>query len=383
MRKLESHGRLNLIVFFCVLAPLFVALGAGFRAIRNISQIPESRLDSMRVEEVTSQARMLTESLWSATDSIRSRAFAIYQTQSQGHKIQSLPEGPLLFLTQLELKEDGKWNILETLRKPGFSPDATFEAGYLKALVESGNLLETQRRGVGMIAMPRVEGERKTPLVMTFPIGARGLLAALFYPMEGFPIFEKWRAHSEGGLLRAYLVGKDGTLLAHSISSYVGSKIDSSSLYKQSLQPLFLGERISGAGTYPAIDLLQTTLSYMRMGQMDLGVVVEKVLSSESVSLPWLELVAAGLLSLGVALLLAFTLSTWLLRQVPVSEQKNPKISTELSKAAASTAAWIQPQKQRGNGSSGRNILKDDLESTLPVIGGNSGKRKYDPSLNQ
>lgn len=285
----EAQPRFWKLFAFSVL-PVALAVAVGLWLSSRIHNDPEVQAQNQRTEEVIAQDRLLVDALWSAIETIKTRALSLEQVRDaqlhgEFHQATSMPEGPILHWAELEVKDGKLAAVRQSARNPLFLPAAgadVFESYYLQAALSRLNLHELQENGVTVLRIKQDSGRSQEWLALGFSgegpnAASRPVVLALVDPAEVFPIFRRWTARSEGGNLRGYLVGSDGFVIVHSQHPYVASDFGPTQVFAQGVREMMRGRIRSGAGVYKAIDQVLVTAAYARPGTLPLGAVVERV----------------------------------------------------------------------------------------------------------
>lgn len=302
MRSNPSQGRLSFWQVGSILAiPTLVAVTGGIWLAAQALNVKSDQAELLRSHEVSSQARAVADSIWDAMDSIRARAIALYHVQAarttQANSAGGLAPAPianqfsddhLVLWAEVEkpATQGAGFKIVSILRNSNAVEANAIDEKYLENALRYINLTELGENGLATLRLKQDPHRNNEWMGMLFTLQepANRAILALVDPATAFPVFQRWAQRSEGSTLRAYLVGKDGFVLAHSQKTYVGADFSRISLFQNAVREMLLGRRTNGSGTYQAIDETHVTAAYLRPGTLPIGVVVEKVVSPTQAS---------------------------------------------------------------------------------------------------
>ena len=231
------------------------------------------------------QDRLLVDAVWSAIETLRTRAVALQEiraVQSRAGIALSEPDHIILHWAELEVEAGAIQGVRQSARNPAWKlgPDpAVFESHYLSSVLPRLNLSELKENGVSVLRLKQESAQGAEWLIVAFPTrSASRVVLALVDPADAFPIFQRWTARSEGGKLRGYLVGTDGFVLAHSQKAYIGSNFSTTGVFREGVNAMLQGQTVRGVGEHRAIDGTTVTVSYARPGTLPIAAVVERVM---------------------------------------------------------------------------------------------------------
>ena len=288
MRKQESQGRLDLsqpslLKTVSILSvPVILVFTLGIYLGVKTTETQKDSVEYARMQEVTAQARLLNESFWNSIELVRTKAIALQQLRaaSMHSKQLPLPTGSILHWAEIEINGDRVSAVRQTAKNMASKIDwSNFEEKYIQALTEKISLRELRENAVSIVPIKKDEHSSSMDLSLAFA-SQNTIVAALVDPADLFGAFKRFSSRSEGGTLRAYLVGNNGHVFAHSQQNYVNGNFSGTDVFNQALRALLQGTRVSGAGTYTAIDQQEVTAAYVRPGSVQLGIVVEKLTSA-------------------------------------------------------------------------------------------------------
>lgn len=166
------------------------------------------------------------------------------------------------------------------------------------------------------------ETGNKVGIFLVIPGNNEKLVIALIDPVKAIAGLEKMNSSGKSG----YLIYKDGRVLAHSVSSFVGTNLKKVATLKDSLENLFLGAQTGMVERYSQVDGTKESAAFVRAGALPFALAVEEkaispVLSSEWLDEQWAS--GAARKNLGVAMMLIAIclvmfslLSAWATRSV-------------------------------------------------------------------
>lgn len=272
---MNHFRKLALII---LLPSLLVGVGGG--------ALMMQQLETEQLEQLGVQSRTVSDLVLNQIEMVRTRA----------DSIQHLPTVPTEFFSEIlfwaELKVDWSLGVQEILRsiesprwKESVSSDVIssyatlIDGDYLLDALKKVNFESLKQSGVAILRFKQAPNRPHEWLAFVFSNRARSdsVIFALVDPSWAFPVFKNWAHQSEGGVLRAYLVGGDGYILSHSLQAYAASDLSRTSIFKDALKYLFSSQRVAGVGTYQSMDQVPVLASYRRLGELPLGVVVERI----------------------------------------------------------------------------------------------------------
>lgn len=275
--------------------PVFAAFSLGSALSWHDARTSIEQARQERMTETLTQARLLADSVWASIEALRGQALALKARRlaeaAKGADADlPVPTAPVLHWSELEVVGDRLASVRQSVRARKAGPlgtDSYFEDRYHSILADRVGIRELRDDGVAWVRV-RADAEKQVELAAFVFLSddgsplARTAIAVLAPPADVFRTISGFAAHGEGGALRAYLAGADGTVVAHSLSAFRGADFSRTRVFAEGLQPLFQGLRTAGVGTYSSIDRLNVLAGYVRMGSLPLGVVVERVVSPPS-----------------------------------------------------------------------------------------------------
>lgn len=214
----------------------------------------------------------------------------------------------------------------------GQAPDLALELRVLQALKNQLSMgdLSLTRQALGTYEVS--EGGSKEGIFLATPaisIQPNGLEApiekvnlVLIDPIRAFSGIQKFAQ----GEQTAYLVHKNGRVLNHTISSFVGTDLKKTDALKEVIENLFLGAQTGSVESYTSTEGNRTRVAFVRAGVLPFAFAVEEKAPAPVFTAPWIEEQAgsgAARKSLGFALvlvaiaLISFSVvSAWASREV-------------------------------------------------------------------
>ncbi|MGK5083061.1 hypothetical protein WDW37_07120 [Bdellovibrionota bacterium FG-1] len=282
----------TLLVFATI--PVVAAAGTALWLGVRIADEPRQETARLGTEEVIAQDRLLVDAVWSAIETVKTQALALWQIRQLQARLgvpAAIPEGRVLHWAEIEVQADSLGAVKQTVANPSLrlgavgSDAAQFEKDYLENTLKQVHLDEIRENGVGFVRVKQDPARRPEWLGMAFLASETSLVLVLVDPVEAMPIFRRWTTRSEGGNLRGYLVAADGAVLAHSQRSYVSANFAATQVFQEGVRNLLSGRVVSGAGTYKGIDGMLVSVAYARPGSLPVAAVVERVLPAPLPSL--------------------------------------------------------------------------------------------------
>jgi hypothetical protein len=214
----------------------------------------------------------------------------------------------------------------------GQAPDLALEQRVLQALKNQLSMgdLSLTRQALGTYEVS--EGGSKEGIFLATPVAsiqANGMEApiesvnvVLIDPIRAFSGIQKFAL----GEKTAFLVNKNGRVLNHTVSSFVGTDLKKTDALKEVVENLFLGAQAGSVESYTNTEGNRIRVAFVRAGVLPFAFAVEEKAPAPVFTTPWIEEQAgsgAARKSLGFALvlvaiaLISFSVvSTWALREV-------------------------------------------------------------------
>lgn len=329
MQKVQSHGRLWWIAAV-VSVPTIVALGLGFEVSKRIFEPLQGEQDGVRLKNISLQAAMLEASLEQELEGLQIRAWAL----AQGSR-DTTAFGPVLHWVEVTSAAGKFQSVKQLARNPKWNMSEALQSSYLKSAFERFQVQDIEKNGNAILRLKK--GSQENGEWMSFAF--RSPLEHIFYlvlvdPSEAFLSFQKWSKHGAGGKSRSYLLGTDGRVLAHSQKSMVTSDLKNLSFFQQGIQKMLNeGSVVSGSGDFLSVDRLPVGVSYLKVANLPLAVVVEEVNAQQMNGIRWSHafgfLGLSGIVLFSLILFSAFFLKTFLVKvitftvRVPSLEKEN------------------------------------------------------------
>ncbi len=304
-----------------------------------------SAITSLNVE-LKSQLDLLNESFLAQLDQIKQTALKARRQTDGSHEIVLAASDPILHWAEVEVQNQQLKQIVATKRNPSWTPavGATsgaphsfeqFEQNYLTNVIKKIDFMQLRADSTSIVRV-RQDAEKRLPLLsMGFFIpGTKDqaqqlFIVALINPVEAFPIFARFGNLYPNGSRKAFLVAKDGQVVAHSQTSYSGTNIKNTELFANAIFGAFSQtsptDTTSTEKTYRNIDDLQVRTAYSKVKGLPFALVLEQSanaartssLSQQLIVGPILTLI--GMICVGAAL--------WYLRR---QRNREPLITTKL-----------------------------------------------------
>ena len=259
-------------------------------------------------ENLKAQATLMVDQFYSALDSAKKSALA-----------PNLENAPAFVVSRGEIAVDNG--------APGSMVSFTSEdlalqervLNSVKAQV-SMNDLKLSKLQTGIFDLS--ENGNKVGVFLVVPGNNEKLAIALIDPVKAVAGLEKMNSSGKSG----YLIFKDGRVLAHSVSSFVGTNLKKVATLKDSLENLFLGAQTGMVERYSQVDGTKESAAFVRAGALPFALAVEEkaispVLSSEWFDEQWASGAArknlgVGMMLIAICLVMFSLLSAWATRSV-------------------------------------------------------------------
>ncbi|MCM2323968.1 MAG: hypothetical protein NDJ90_11970 [Oligoflexia bacterium] len=298
--------------------PFFVALLGGAWLAFQAAGIRTERADSLRDRELSMRARSIVGEVEAELEILKTRAQAIHSlsrldtAESSAAAVEALGSGPgaILLWAAAQRKQDGSGFLVQaSLRNPFWKGGALVDAGYLQQALRQLDPEALRDAGKSVLRLKQDSQRNSEWLAILFPVQGGDsvteptgrVLLALIDPAEGFATFRDWSSRAEPGAVRAYLVARDGLVLAHSQKAYVASDFSKTGI--------FTAQAREGLARYQAIDLLPVAGAYVPAAGLPFGVVVERIYEPAQSNFP-LEGVLASPITWALAGVLFFALAS-------------------------------------------------------------------------
>ncbi len=292
-------GRLHIGTAFGAASLVVLAIVAGLVAGTDLTGLTQDEVRAQAWEELSFQNSSWVDAFYGSVQTLRTQA----QLQ-----VQSKPTGGLLHIVQFQLK-DGKAAPVRTQRAETVT--LAQESEWLREAQSRATQWGPTLRGAafGILRFRPDLASTHEWLGVLFREGAEIYAVAAQAP-QIFPYLSRYVARAAGGTRRAYLVGLDGTVLAHSQESYVGTNLKGIPIFDQALNLAAQGTRKNGVGEFESVERLPIWAAYQRIGTLPLIAVTEQVPPPKKLlAVGWQSTVGKLLLTLGVLLFAAVALS--------------------------------------------------------------------------
>ncbi|MGK5086945.1 hypothetical protein WDW86_05260 [Bdellovibrionota bacterium FG-2] len=280
--------------------PISIAMGcvALLSVLSGVAWIFEARQSQetlqLEHEQLNAQTRILSASFWSAVETVKTRALAVLDRADAHSGRFQLKEGPLLHWAEVEMGREKLVQVLALAQNPAWVAGSTllsqgtFEDYYLASAAEKFNVSEIKSQGVSVLRIRQDALRSNEWLAFAFPAPhLKSAVLALVNPVSVFSFLKSWNSTPESANLRAYLIAKDGTVLAHSLGSYAGTGFAETPVFREvTLDSFSRGDGFSAATESSAIDGMKVLAASVRVGNLPLALVVEQVLKPPHFSRP-------------------------------------------------------------------------------------------------
>jgi hypothetical protein len=336
-----SVPRIGIAIF----VPASLALAAGIAIGVQSSQGQRESVELARLEEVAAEARLLTDSFWTAVELVRTDAQALARLRSlypQGTTLK-LPEpaGRILHWAEYDWSAQGAsarvGALKQEARNAAWSAPAPalgqrpFIEEYLQSIPQRVSATDLKAGGISAFEVPQPQGAPSLLGMAFAQPGAQpaSVLIALVDPATILGAFKKL-----DGTARAFLLGSKGRVLAHSRAAYVGADFSSTPVFSSGVRGMLQGTQPAKAGVYRSIDQLDVVSAFARPATLPLAIVVERLHSASSLSSgSWERLAGQGLISLGGLALATLLLTAWL------AKSASGRVARAVQEASASAGA--------------------------------------------
>jgi hypothetical protein len=272
-----------------------MGLGIGLRAQR----MSEEQAQGQALEALSAQNADRVEAFLTWVTALRAQSHALFHGQ-ETYTI------PVLHWAAWEGAQ-APLQAIRRLKASGIAPDA--EERWLREVSAKAAGWSSTLAGGGFgILRARPEGPNTREwLGFVFSRPGGGFYSVAVIPQQAFPWVRRFSERSRGGLDRTYLIGADGSVLAHSMEDYAGAQFAQSRIFRDALQPALQGARKAGTGEFESIDQMRVRAAYARIGSLPLLWVTESggglrsgVLPPESSRVAGEVLFSWGLILLGM-----------------------------------------------------------------------------------
>ncbi len=354
MRYLWSHGRLK----WLLLATL--GLGLGALTVGAFQWIEKSGFENSTVEaekqtaELESQLNLLHETFWIQLEQIKQTALKVRKKSDPSDDIVLAPSDPILHWAEVEVANQQLKQIIATKQNPSWTPpkhagestvtsswsgktvENSFEQNYVNNVIKKIDFSQVKSDSTTLVRV-RQDAQKRQPLLSIgfFVPGTKDqsqqlFIIALINPQDAFPIFERFGGMFPNGNRKAYLVAKDGQIVAHSQSSYSGASLKNTEAFGNSIYESFTplandSEKTnSSQQVFTNIDDLKVRLSHTKVRNLPLVLVVEQSANqTQGSSVETQNVVVGAVFSLVGILLVGFSISRFKFRR-----KKTPLISS-------------------------------------------------------
>lgn len=317
MRSFLSHIRWNRFRSWApILIPAIVGLSAGTWLGYQSQSDTIDAYEVTRSEDLQTQTQLLTESIWTSIQDIRTQALAIRKIRESSPQATPTSGGRILHWAELEIQGERLTRVKQSAANSqwmrSFTGAKTWESHYLQSTLQRITTRQLKDSGIAALRMKRDADGRQEWLSIAFPLYSdttnktlTGAIVTLVDPNDTFAVFSRFKNKT-----RAYLVGGDGNVLAHSTPTLVGSDFSHTGVFADGARSLFLSSTMIGTGNFSAFDQLPVTAAYSRIGDLPFAAVIESTrtpgLTAAGGSENWMRIFGQVLISLGSITLAIF-----------------------------------------------------------------------------
>ncbi len=290
---LGDRGEARVIAAFLILiAALGVGTGVGLTL--RWKKNEQSSIRRAQLTETELQNRLVIENIWSALELVRNQALELKKEDLEKNP----PRGLILHWAEIQVKNDALSQVIRYAQNPRWKTPqfySSFEEVYLGQAVRELSYRELKEKGVAVIPV-RDDPEKEPKLLGVAYPSQNSVVLALVDPMQAFSLFKNWKSILQGRSMdiahRAFLITRNGTVLAHTEKSYIATNLRNHPLFEKAFQT-------RGSGTFQSIDRLPTLAAYSRIGSLPIAAVTERVnLQTFSITLKWVRDVALAFFGL-------------------------------------------------------------------------------------
>jgi hypothetical protein len=346
-------------------------IGLAMGGIMSISSLQSSQEESVLKtnESLKSQAQIFVDQFFMAIESVRNDSDPARLSYVTHRGVVKLTDG---IPSEVE--------SLDALKSDGASIDLALEDRVLKALQKQVTLgdLKFYRYAIGtfelseigskeglFIAMPITKANNNisaNPAIdptanhdanlSTYSAQASNELSIILIdPAKAMASLSKLNGESR----HAFLVNKNGKVLAHSVNAFVGTDLTKMDSLKNTIEGLFLGAQTGMVTHYQAMDGGREQIAFVRAGALPFAVAVEQKASPPILSMGWLaEEVSSGaarknfgiiLVMIASALALFSGVSIWLSKELHKQLGQSAVANREAREEAAANAYFTPAER--------------------------------------
>ncbi|MEK7689821.1 MAG: hypothetical protein AAB425_02245 [Bdellovibrionota bacterium] len=321
--------------------------GVALRTAGRPSGDPAQRL--RHPQDLALQARIYTDSIWTALDGIKTRVMSMNTASSADLFGESIYHWSVPIVRGGKIQEYARTGL-----RPGFVPVdggvPEFERRLTSQLNDQLRMEEIQRPMI--FPFKPDPGREQLWMVVLYPHiadAAAGapevrLLAAVIDPAAAFAAFRA--PGTDGEVLRSYVINSDGYVFAHTHAGYVGSTFASAGVFSQVVRSAFLQGKPSLLGEGQSLDRTQVQASFERVGSLPIGVVVEIPVAATAAGQAWLPFVVSAPLG-GIFFALGFVAFylAWRERMRVFENRHKPDTRSIAERMRAHVASQVETPK--------------------------------------
>ncbi len=258
-------------MMFLLLVPVFIAFMGGIYFNSSISQFELENSNQQQLKILSSENHILLQSVLNSIEQIRLQALEL-ENKTMGHPQAPLPKGALLHWAVIKIKNNRLEQAVQTLKNGVL--DSQFENHYLMNVINKMSVTQIFENGVSILRIKQDLHSNSEWLSFGFKgVSSLGtVLVVLVDPSEAFSVFKQLNPQ-----MRAYLMGSDGYVLAHSQPTYAHADFAGTEVFNLGFHKLLQGVKKEDSARLKSIDQNEVFASFIRVGTLPLGVVLEQV----------------------------------------------------------------------------------------------------------
>jgi hypothetical protein len=287
-------------------------MGLAMGGLMTISSLKHEQDQSqLRLyDQLKSESQILVDQFYSAIESAKS--LSIQNAQGTNPSVSSLPYVTHAGIVKLEQSQPKEFESLSSkeafqlgIGKDGKAleslPDLALEDRVLKSIQNGFSLSDLQISRFLISTYAIAENGNKEGIVLATPIykSAQGvadptqiekLNIVLLDPSKVMASLSKMNSDRR----RAYLISREGRVLAHSIDSFIGTDLKRMDSLRESIENLFLGAQTGVVTQYASSQGAKEQVAFVRAGIYPFAVAAEQNAPAAVLSAAWLSEQAAS-----------------------------------------------------------------------------------------
>lgn len=309
----------RIAIFLAGMMGLVIGGLTGVSSLKNDQEQAEIRSH----ENLKSQAALLVDQFFGAIENGKVAA-----ASSQGGVLPYITHRATLKMNQGAPEDFESFSSIDS----SVLPDPAFELRVLQAIKSQIAIGDLKLSRLGLGTYEQIEGGLKEGIFILTPVfkagenGTEGnvekVQVVLLDPVRAFSGVQKL-AQSEQS---AYLIHRNGKVLAHTVSSYVGADLKKTDRLRGVIENLFLGAQTGAVDSYSHPEGGRNRVAFVRAGVSPFAFAVEERASPAVFTAPWFrEQVQSGaarknagfaLVLIAIALIAFSVVSSWASREV-------------------------------------------------------------------